>query len=208
MTNNSPVQAFFIYTSNNGVGSWVNVHRATNAVTSAPMTAVFELDINIGTNQFMQLQAESGFSAYLLQTLIIQIPTSYTIIQNTTQNNYINPPTSQMTYLSVWNNLQGVTSFINGGASPNPWRMCLTVGSYNIVTGGNVSLVYAPNISTPAYIEISKTALYKINVVYDQYVPTIGGVNTYFNVNFYNITDSVVVAFCPVYYNNLNTSIN
>ena len=76
------------------------------------------------------------------------------------------------------------------------------------MSGGSVSFVFAPNILTPSYFEISKTALYNIEVVYCQYLGTIGGVNTYFNVNLYNITDGVEVGFCPVYYNNLNTAIN
>lgn len=139
--------------------------------------------------------------------MITQIPTSYSVIQNTTVNEYINPPTSQMTYLSIRNNIQGVTSFINGGSTPNPWRMCLTNTNYNMVSGGSISFVFAPNLTTPSYFDISKTALYDIDITYNQLVSTIGGINTYFNVNLYNITDSVVVAFCPVYFNNIDSGI-
>lgn len=85
--------------------------------------------------------------------------------------------------------------------------MCLTTGSYNMTSGGSVSMVFAPNTSTVSYFEISKTALYNINIVYNQYVNTIGGINTYFNVNLYDITTSTIVAFCSLYYNNTNTGI-
>lgn len=112
-----------------------------------------------------------------------------------------------MTYLSIWNNVQSVASFINGGVFPNPWRMCLTNTNYNAVFGGSISFIFAPNTSTPSYFEISKTALYKINIVWNQTVLTIGGINSYFNVNLYNITDSTIVGFCSVYFNNTSAGV-
>lgn len=68
-----------------------------------------------------------------------------------------------MTYLSLKGGL--TTSFYNAAA--NLWRMTLNNGSYPSVSGGSISLVYAPNTSSPSYISISKNALYEVNVVYN-----------------------------------------
>lgn len=76
----------------------------------------FEIFID-DTNRFIQLQAaENTLTPFAIQTVITKIPTSYTVIQNTIANEYINPSTSQMTYLSL--RTLG-TNFIN--ESSNPW---------------------------------------------------------------------------------------
>lgn len=95
------------------------MHRSTQSSGPAvPMNLSVELDISVGVNNYLQIQVESSsLSPYGISTIIYQVPASYTVIQNTTINEFINPPTSQMTYLSLKGGL--TTTFINEGL--NPW---------------------------------------------------------------------------------------
>lgn len=86
--------------------------------------------------------------------------------------------------------------------------MNLQIGNYNGLFEGNISLVYSSDSSSISYIELSKSAKYDVDIVYSFYLGIIGSVNNYFNVQFYCITDNLVIAQCPVYYNNTNSAIN
>lgn len=135
---------------------------------------------------------------------IQQIPTSYTVIQNTIENNFINPPTSQITWLSLRNITGPTVTFINGGAFPNPWRMCLTNANYSGQFEGSITHVFAPNTSTPSYIDISKTAKYKVHIVYSNLISGSPIVNTFFNVLFFDITTDTAVGFASIDFRNSN----
>ena len=65
-----------------------------------------------------------------------------------------------------------------------------------------IGFVFASNLSSPSYFEINKTSTYDIDITYNQVVLSVGGINNYFNVNLYDITDSVIIGFCSVYINN------
>lgn len=103
-----------------------------------------------------------------------------------------------MTYLSLWGG--GTTTFYNAAA--NIWRMTLNNGSFPSVSGGSLSLVYSPNTSSPAYISISKTALYEINVVYSRVLIGSGTTSVTFFLDFHNITTNTVVGWCRLLLNN------
>lgn len=164
------------------------------------MTLDCEIFID-STNRFIQLQAENNtLSPYAIQTVITQIPTSYTVIQNTIINEFTNPPTSQITYLSIRNNVVNGSAFLNGGS--NPWRMNWTNTNFNALFGGSISFVFAPNTSSPSYFEISKTGLYKVEIVYNFALLSVGSINTLFDVEFYDITNSNRLAICGVYFSN------
>ena len=154
------------------------------------MNMSVELDIVIGTNNYLQIQVESSsLSPYGISTVIYQIPSSFTVIQNTTINEYINPPTSQMTYLSLRGGL--TTTFVNEGV--NPWRMTLAAGSYPSIMGGNIGIVYSPNTSTPAYISVAKTALYDVSIVHNRTFTGTGTTTGSFFINFWNITQGTQI---------------
>lgn len=134
---------------------------------------------------------------------IQKIEESYTIIQNTIENNFVNPPVSQITWLDLWNNTN-TTAFINGGAFPNPWRMCLTTGNFSGQFEGLISNVFSPNTSTPSYIDVSKTAKYRVNIIYSNLISGSPIVNSFFNVLFWDITSDSYVAFASIDFWNSN----
>ena len=103
-----------------------------------------------------------------------------------------------MTYLSLRGGL--TTTFYNAAA--NVWRMTLAVGYYPSISGGSISLVYAPNISSPAYITIGKTALYDVHVVYNRVLIGSGTIAVTYFMEFYNITTATTVARCRLCLNN------
>lgn len=208
-TNLAGSNFLFLMTSNNSAGGFTNYHIGTEVSTSIHECGlIVEIDVTLGVNDYWLVRSQLSTNGWAKpQSYIQEIPQSYNVIQNTTIKEYTNPATSQMTYLSIRNNTQSVVSFINGGGSPNPWRMCLTNTNYNAMFGGAISFVFAPNTSTPSYFEISKTATYDVEVVWNQTVLTIGGINSYFNVNLYNITDSTIVGFCAVYFNNTSAGL-
>ena len=123
------------------------------------------------------------------------------MIQNTTINEYINPPTSQMTYLSLRGGL--TTTFVNEGV--NPWRMTLAAGSYPSIMGGNIGIVYSPNTSTPAYISVAKTALYDVSIVHNRTFIGTGTTTGSFFISFWNITQGTQIGQCRLFITNTQT---
>lgn len=198
MTNNTTSNDFQLYTSSIGTSGFTQYHISTRVgAATYSFTLDTEIVVELGVNNFFQLRGGSAFSPFRLQMNIQQIPSSYTVIQNTTQNNYINPATSQITWLSLRNTTAPVAAFINGGGTfPAYWRNCLTTGNFNGEFEGSISHVFAANTSTPSYIEISKTGRYKIHITYANYVTSAAGtINTFFNLIFYDITADTFVAF-------------
>lgn len=82
--------------------------------------------------------------------------------------------------------------------------MTVPVGVLNYVVGGSISFVFSPNTSVPAYFEISKTALYDCNIVYNRALITSGSISVTFFVHLWNITTNTSVGSCWVYFNNIN----
>jgi len=80
--------------------------------------------------------------------------------------------------------------------------MTLNNGSYPSVSGGSISLVYAPNTSSPSYISISKNALYEVNVVYNRVLIGSGTTAVTYFMEFYNITTAATIARCWLCLNN------
>lgn len=80
--------------------------------------------------------------------------------------------------------------------------MTLVLGTYNGISGGNISMVWAPNTSTISYFELSKTALFDVDIIYNHGFSATGSLNSRYSVVFYNITDSVELARCFVVMNN------
>ncbi len=103
-TNNSTSNECYLHTSAIGTGSWVAYHSSTVAP-GTQSTCVLEtiIDITLGVNNFIQIRSGSAASFYRNSLVIEEIPQSYTVIQNTTINEFVNPPTSQMTYLAIKN---------------------------------------------------------------------------------------------------------
>ena len=97
-----------------------------------------------------------------------------------------------MTYLSLKGGL--TTTFVN--ESLNPWRMTLAAGSYPAIMGGDISIVYSQNTSTPAYISFSKTGLFEITVVYNKTFIAPGSVTGSFFLSLWNITQGVQMHQC------------
>ena len=89
-----------------------------------------------------------GFSAsYAFPYFEIEyLPESTTIVNNITTNEYVNPPTSQMSYCSVFKNYTSIQRFLNPVGT-----LCILSGDWSVVTGGAVSFVYAPNSSGGSY---------------------------------------------------------
>lgn len=82
--------------------------------------------------------------------------------------------------------------------------MCLTNANFSGFLEGSISHVFAPNLTTPSYIEVSKTAKYKIHIIYSNLISGSPIVNSFFNVLFWDITDDVYVAFASIDFRNSN----
>ena len=82
--------------------------------------------------------------------------------------------------------------------------MCLTNGNFNGEFEGNITHVFAPNLTTPSYIDTSKTAKYWINIIYANLISGSPVVTSFFNVIFYDITDDTYVAFSSIDFQNSN----
>lgn len=148
-----------------------------------------QIDIVIGVNNYIQIRSTQAASFYRNSLVISQIPTSMTIINNVVENNYLNPPVSQLTWLSLKS--KGVVTAFIQATFPQPWRSCFTTGNFDVQQEGSISHVFAPNLSSVSYISISKTAKYRVDLNYNHYISFIGGVNNVFYVYLYNITDGV-----------------
>lgn len=199
-TNTAGSNYLFLMTSNNSVGGFANYHISTETSASIQdCNMIVEIDVVLGVNDYWLVRSQLNTSGWVKpQTYIQEIPQSYNVIQNTTENNYLNPPTNQMTYLSLKGGL--TTTFYNAAA--NLWRMTLNNGSYPSVSGGSISLVYAPNTSSPSYISISKNALYEVSVVYNRVLIGSGSIAVSYFMEFYNITTSTTIARCRLVLNN------
>lgn len=82
--------------------------------------------------------------------------------------------------------------------------MCLTNGNFGGEFEGSITHVFAPNLTTPSYIDISKTAKYWINIIYSNLISGSPIVNSFFNVLFYDITADSYVAFASIDFWNSN----
>jgi len=82
----------------------------------------------------------------------------------------------------------------------------MTISTTNLgyYSGGSVSFVFSPNSGVPAYFEISKTALYDCNIVYNWSLITGGSISVTFFVHLWDITNNASVGSCWVLFNNLN----
>lgn len=74
--------------------------------------------------------------------------------------------------------------------------MTIPIGLLNYYSAGAVSFIFSPNNTTPAYFEISKTALYDCNIVYNRALITTGTINQSFFIHLWNITDNISVGAC------------
>ena len=82
--------------------------------------------------------------------------------------------------------------------------MTISTTNQGFFSAGSVSFVFSPNTATPAYFEISKTALYDCNIVYNRALITGGSISVTFFVHLWDITNNISVGSCWVYFNNLN----
>lgn len=81
--------------------------------------------------------------------------------------------------------------------------MSLVLGTYNGISGGSISMVWSANTTQPAYFELSKTALFDINIVYNHgFSAVTSTINSRFFMVLYNITDGVEMARCFIILNN------
>lgn len=99
-----------------------------------------------------------------------------------------------------------VNAFIQSGVN-NPWLSSFTTSNFDVQQEGSISHVFAINLSTPSYIEISKTAKYRVDLNYCHYISFIGGINTFYYIYFYNKTDNIILGQSSVAFNNQNSSI-
>lgn len=85
------------------------------------------------------------------------LPESTTIVNNITTNEYINPPTSNISYVSLSKNYTASQQLFNASN-----RLNVQISNYSVISGGNLTLIFAPNSSSNSYISCSKTMLAKL----------------------------------------------
>lgn len=95
MTNNSTSNSFQMMTSGLPTSGFT-LYAASTDVNTATFSFTLDATINIelGVNNHIQFRLVTNGSPYKVQLNITEIPTSYTVIQNTIENNFVNPPTS------------------------------------------------------------------------------------------------------------------
>lgn len=160
------------YFSNTQTSGYTSTYQCTSMNGSSPVMNSFSGIIDINAGQFMMLAVIAGGAQTFplrVNFIVERIQESQTIVNTVQNNNYINPPTTQQSYLSISRifNGGGTLSFIS-----TTGYLCITsllLPSINILQQGNISLTQSPNLSTTSYFSVSKSAKYKISSYYSVY---------------------------------------
>lgn len=99
---------------------------------------------------------------------------------------YVNPPTQQISYISINKVATGIQQVFNVSQI-----MCIQSGVYDVLQNGNLSIVYAPNATSQAYIQCNKNMLVNFTMSLSQSFSTGGVAQGNYIIQLFDLTSSV-----------------